>query len=209
MSKAGLEVPYARTRFESLIHEFLPALALTEGQAAALFSHFKLLNRWNARMDLTSVDTPDEMVTRHYCESLFLAERMPADEELSVVDFGSGAGFPGLPVAVLRPKWRVTLLEANQRRAVFLKEAARELSNVTVVAQRGEEFHSKHDWVVARAVKFTDILRTDSGSGAKYALLVSESSLPELNKAQGITWTSTVRLPWTQSKYCVFGVCST
>ncbi|MDQ6760098.1 MAG: class I SAM-dependent methyltransferase, partial [Acidobacteriota bacterium] len=104
-------------------------------------------------MDLTSVDTPEEIVSRHYCESLFFAEALPDTGELSVIDFGSGAGFPGFPIAVLRPEWRVTLLEANQRRAVFLKEAARNVPNVTVVVQRGEHFDERHDWVVARAVK--------------------------------------------------------
>lgn len=160
-------------------------------------------------MDLTSVDTPEEVVSRHYCESLFLAEGMPDTRDLSVIDFGSGAGFPGLPIAVLRPQWRVTLLEANQRRAVFLKEAARELPNVTVVAQRGEKLDSKHDWVVARAVKSVDVLRFVTGLAANYGLLVSDSTLPELEGARHCTSTKVIRVPWSESKCCVFGECST
>ena len=196
--------------FRDQIGQVLPEVPLSDQQFSLLFGHFELLNRWNERMDLTSVDTPAEIVSRHYCESLFFAQHLPADEaDLAIVDFGSGAGFPGFPMAVLHPEWHITLLEANQRRAVFLKEAARTLQNVSVVAQRGEEFAQKHDWVVARAVKSKDVLECVPRLADGVALLVSEAIIPELNKVKGFRWSGPVAIPGSQARCCVFGRCST
>ena len=196
--------------FRNQIREFLPDLPISDQQFSLLYSHFELLNRWNERMDLTSVDTPAEIVSRHYCESLFFAHLLPAAEpDVSVVDFGSGAGFPGIPMAVLRPGWRITLLEANQRRAVFLKEATRVLPNVSVLAQRGERLDIRQDWVVARAVKSVDVLDCVPRVAGKVGLLVGEAIVPELRKAKHCRWADAVRIPWSKSRCCVFGECST
>ena len=95
---------------------------------------------------------------RHYCESLFVAIHLP-EEPVSVLDVGPGAGFPGIPMAILRPDCRFTLAESHQRKAVFLREATRHLSNVRVAARRAEEAAGAFDWVVSRAVKWPDVSR--------------------------------------------------
>lgn len=195
--------------FQDQIGEFLPDLGLSDQQFSLLYSHFEMLNRWNDRMDLTSVDTPAEIVSRHYCESLFFARLLPAVQPVSVVDFGSGAGFPGVPMAVLRPGWRITLLEANQRRAVFLREATRGIPNVSVIAKRGEEFDNRHDWVVARAVKSTDVLQCVPRTADKVGLLVSEATVRDLDKAKHCNWAEAVRIPWSETRCCIFGERST
>jgi 16S rRNA (guanine527-N7)-methyltransferase len=196
--------------FRDQIQRFTPEVALSEDQLAVLFQHFELMGRWNERMNLTSIETPAEIVSRHYCESLFFASHMPEEQRCqTVLDFGSGAGFPGFPLAVLRPESKITLLEANQRRAVFLKEASRGVMNVTVASERGENFGRTHDWVVARAVKTADVLRSLPRLGSKIGLLVGDSSLNELKRSQSCRWSRTVKIPWSERRFCVYGECFT
>jgi 16S rRNA (guanine527-N7)-methyltransferase len=90
---------------------------LTDQQIEILEAHYQLLVRWNRVLNLTSVRSMEEAIERHYGESLFLAVHLP-DEPLRVVDVGSGAGFPGIPVGVMRPDCSVTLIEAHARKAV-------------------------------------------------------------------------------------------
>ena len=108
---------------------------LSAEQASSLQEHYALLVRWNRRLNLTRIEDMEEAVELHYAESLFLGSNLPPGE-LRIADVGSGGGFPGFPVAVLRPECRVTLIEAHQRKAVFLKEASRGLANVTVTSKR-------------------------------------------------------------------------
>src|SRR5262249_34337860 len=111
--------------------------ALPPEQVRALAEHYDLLCRWNRGLNLTRVDRLEEAVVRHYCESLFLAAHLPSDP-VRVVDIGSGAGFPGIPVAVARPDCTVTLVESHRRKAVFLRDATRRMPNVRVLADRAE-----------------------------------------------------------------------
>ena len=103
-----------------------------------LEAHYRLLLLWNRTLNLSAITGLEEAVERHYCESLFLGAHLPPGS-LAIVDIGSGAGFPGLPVAVLRPECSVTLIESHQRKAVFLREASRGLPGVRVVAKRAED----------------------------------------------------------------------
>src|SRR5206468_1621010 len=96
------------------------------------------LLRWNRKLNLISVHTEDQMIERHYYESLFLGQHLPTGS-LRIADIGSGAGFPGFVVAVQRPDCTVNLIESHQRKAVFLREAARDVPNIRVSAKRAEE----------------------------------------------------------------------
>ena len=97
---------------------------LSDAEVAALETHYELLIRWNRKMNLTTVTSVEEVATRHYGESILLARHLTAG---TVVDAGSGGGFPGIPVAIVRPDCDVTLVESHQRKAVFLREAVRGL----------------------------------------------------------------------------------
>ncbi len=143
---------------------------LTADQVAELQAHYDLLQRWNQKLNLTSVRDEAEIVERHYCESLFLAAHLPPGT-LAIADIGSGAGFPGLPVAVVRPDCRVTQIESHQRKAVFLREASRDLPNVRVLATRAEDVRERFDWVISRAVKYDDIRSTLRQLAPNIALL--------------------------------------
>jgi hypothetical protein len=90
---------------------------LSDAQLDALCDHYSLLLAWNERLNLTRVVSAADAARLHYVESLFLAAQLPPGE-LRIVDVGSGAGFPGIPVAILRPETRVDLVESHQRKGV-------------------------------------------------------------------------------------------
>ncbi len=139
--------------------EFAPFGLLSDEQLSLLERHYQLLLRWNQRINLTRITDIDDAVKYHYCESLYLARSLPS-RPFSVVDVGSGAGFPGIPVAVYRPDCTVDLVEAHQRKAVFLSEAVRELglSNARVIAARAEDVSERYDWMISRAVRPDEVI---------------------------------------------------
>jgi 16S rRNA (guanine527-N7)-methyltransferase len=94
--------------------------------------YLDLLLKWNARTNLTAIRNPEEIVRRHFGESLFAARHL-APGTKTLLDFGSGAGFPGLPIALLRPDIHVTLAESQNKKATFLREAIRTLTLQTEV----------------------------------------------------------------------------
>lgn len=116
--------------------------ALTKEQTSQLVRHYSMLRRWNQRLNLTRITEPRAAARLHYAESLFGARFIAGAHTL--LDIGSGAGFPAIPLAVARPDVQVTALEANQKKSLFLKEAKDELglTNLKVVTARLEEF----DW---------------------------------------------------------------
>jgi 16S rRNA (guanine527-N7)-methyltransferase len=134
-------------------------LALHEGQLAQLEAYAEELRRWNARLNLTAVDDERGIAVRHFLDSLRCALSWGAPPA-RLADVGSGAGFPGLPLKVLRPELELTLVESIGKKAEFLRHVARELGleGVTVLAARAEEVgrdphqRESHDVVTARAV---------------------------------------------------------
>ncbi len=90
-------------------------------------NYLELLLRWNQRLNLTAIRDPLEIIQRHFVESAFAAQHLPA-RITSLLDYGSGAGLPGIPIAICRPEIQVTLAEAQGKKASFLREALRVLS---------------------------------------------------------------------------------
>jgi 16S rRNA (guanine(527)-N(7))-methyltransferase RsmG len=184
--------------------QLLPALSALE--ISQLYIHYELLIRWNQRMNLTTVKPGPEMVIRHYCESLFFGAHLPgAEHKISVLVLGSGAGFPGIPIAVLRPSWQVTLVESSQRKAVFLQESSRHLANVSVLAQRMEDVSVSADWAVARAVDPQEVLLNIPHLAAKIGLMTGEDDFSLIRSESRIAWAEPVRLPWGDRRLCVYG----
>lgn len=145
--------------FKSLLElEFSPYGTITRDQLILLEAHYQLLLRWNRKMNLTRITSVGDAVRYHYCESLYLAKRLP-EGALRIVDIGSGTGFPGIPVAIYRPDCEVHLVESHQRKAVFLSEATRKLPNVRVLAGRSEDVAETYDWMISRAVRPDDVLK--------------------------------------------------
>jgi 16S rRNA (guanine(527)-N(7))-methyltransferase RsmG len=157
-------------------------------------------------MNLTTVKPGPEMVIRHYCESLFFAAHLPATQhKISVLDLGSGAGFPGTPMAILKPEWHVTLVESSQRKAVFLRESSRNVGNVSVQAERMQTLSAKADWVVARAVNTEEVLSTIPRLAPNIGLMLGEDDFSSVRLHSRIAWAEPVRLPWGERKLCVYG----
>jgi 16S rRNA (guanine527-N7)-methyltransferase len=123
------------SRIAALLEPYLDAAPVFPGLYSQLSNYLDLLVKWNARTNLTAIREPEEMVRRHFGESLFaavhLGTRLPPGA--SVLDFGSGAGFPGLPIQLLHPELRVTLAESQGKKSSFLREAVRTLGLPTEV----------------------------------------------------------------------------
>ncbi len=100
--------------------------ALPPGAYERFAAYLDLLLRWNARLNLTAIRTPEGILERHFAECAFAAHQLPSGVS-TLLDFGSGAGFPGIPIAICRPEIQVTLAESQQKKAAFLREAARVL----------------------------------------------------------------------------------
>jgi 16S rRNA (guanine527-N7)-methyltransferase len=123
------------------------------GVCGQLAVYLELILKWNARMNLTAIRGPEEIVRRHFGESLFVARHVGRCTTL--LDFGSGAGFPGVPIQLMRPDLQVTLAESQGKKAAFLREVVRELGLRTeVFAGRVEAMpvERRFDVVAMRAV---------------------------------------------------------
>ena len=267
------------TRIAALLKPYLDG-DLTPRQLDQISTYIDLLLRWNARINLTAIRDPEEIVTRHFGESFFMARHLfspsnpchpeqsslfgeanqaaksktgpdlveepalslskgdpsissplaiveraflpalPSTNEDSsdphvtrgshnlaslpvdprVIDLGSGAGFPALPLKIWAPKIRLRLIESNHKKAAFLREAARALTltNVDVIAERAETVSARltpetqADVVTFRAVeKFDKILPvalTFLAPFARLALLISAAQLPKLESQPPTTW---------------------
>jgi 16S rRNA (guanine(527)-N(7))-methyltransferase RsmG len=157
--------------------EFQAYARLSDSQLEKLAAHYETLTRWNERLNLTRIRDLTDSIRFHYCESLFMARSLPPGAH-RIVDIGSGGGFPGIPVAIFRPDCEVTLVESHQRKAVFLREAARGLPNVRVISGRAEEVQERFDWLISRAVAPADILQLSLAENA--ALLIGEEDASKL-----------------------------
>lgn len=125
----------------------LPATART-----ALLDYLALLGKWNKTYNLTAIHEPERMLTHHIFDSLALLPHVGAG---SLLDVGSGAGLPGIPLAIARPDLAVTTMDASQKKCGFMQQAAIELklANVRVVHARVEAYQAPHqfDQIVSRA----------------------------------------------------------
>lgn len=177
---------------ELLLSEFGPYGSLSVDQVDRLEGHYRLLLHWNQRLNLTRITDMAEVVRFHYCESLFLGTFLPPGP-IKVGDFGSGAGFPGIPVAVLRPDVDIALLEADSRKAVFLREASRYLNNINVAATRFQHYRGEFNWIISRAVAPDEVFASKLASN--FAVLMSPRSAP--------SGAEVIRLPWGRDRALV------
>jgi 16S rRNA (guanine527-N7)-methyltransferase len=186
---------------------------LNDEQLRQLGAYLDLLLKWNAKTNLTAVRDPEQILARHFGESLFAAEHLLAGEPArSVIDLGSGAGFPGLPIAIYAPQAQVTLIESQNKKATFLKEVARSLplKNVTVFAGRGEMYPAKADVVTMRAVeKFGDALGVASklvAPGGRLASLIgAEQVAATVGAEPELHWADAMPIPQSERRVLLVG----
>lgn len=135
---------------------------LTAPQVTAFRTYAAELAEWNEKFNLTAIKTPAEVEIKHFADSLscLLALRQRPEKRFSLIDIGTGAGFPGLPIKIMYPDMRLTLVESVGKKVTFLEHIVQklELKEVKVIKARAEEIgrepahREKYDWAVARAV---------------------------------------------------------
>jgi len=223
-----------------LAAEALPASAtLSSEQLQSISIYIELLLRWNAHINLTAVRDPEHIVSRHFGESLFLAAYLfpfgsrPAPSALApphALDLGSGAGFPGVPLKIYLPELRLTLVESNRKKSVFLAETIRALgwsgatvfsghldSSLIAQVQGGApQAIAPPNLVTMRAVeRFETALQTagslvragaaELGAG-KLALLVGDRQVQSATRlVADFAWETPVPVPQSRSRVLLIG----
>jgi len=228
------------SRIAELLHPFLspaqnpchsePAKAgeesavLSATQLQSISTYIDILLHWNARINLTAIRNEEEIVTRHFGESLFAARHLfprvasaysapSAVRAFELADLGSGAGFPGIPIKLWAPNIALTLIESNQKKATFLREVARALTltDINIQNARAETLPpSTFDVVTLRAVErppkvLPTAARLLTPTG-RLALLISSSQLePTRSTLPTITWDPPIPVPESQSRILLVG----
>lgn len=205
------------------------AAVLSPAQLRSISIYIDILLRWNTRINLTSVRQPEEIVTRHFGESLFAARHLFPRAQLRtsvtglgswsvapkphVIDVGSGPGFPGLPVKVWAPHVRLTLIESNHKKATFLREVVRSLrlTDVDVFTGRADTLAgSRADVVTLRAVERLESILPMAASlvdaSGCLAMLIGKAQVRGTRELlQGLQWGDPVRLPLSESRVLILG----
>ena len=196
-----------------------PWAAMPDVLLSQVSTYLEILLRWNARTNLTAIRVPEEIVTRHFGESLFAARKIfPAgnsgvDLATSLADVGSGAGFPGLPMKLWVPQLQVTLIESQQKKVTFLREVVRalRLSGVEVRSSRAELVGEAFDVVTLRAVeRFDDAVGVAAGlvrPGGRLVLLVGEGQVAKAREVlPDLKWENPVPIPNSTRRVVLVGV---
>ena len=220
------------SRIAALLQPFVET-PLHESQLYQISTYIDILLRWNARINLTAIRDPEEIVTRHFGESFFMARHLfpsgvartlltanpiatpvqsdkphplaPA-RKVSVLDIGSGAGFPGLPIKLWAPDISITLVESNHKKATFLRELARALTltDINIISARAETLTTQADVVTLRAVEHFEAIVPVAASlvapAGRLALLISSNQLPALSSVTGFRPSAPIPLPKSNSR---------
>ena len=173
-------------------------------------SYLELLLRWNQRINLTAVREPGQIIRRHFVECAFAAQHLPVDIT-TLLDYGSGAGLPGIPVAICRPEIRVTLSEAQGKKIAFLAEALRTLRLPgEVYGARMETLPAdrRFDAVLMRAVEKMVLAIPVAIQHAEHYLVLftTQESLPAyVDHAPELRWRTPVAIPNTEQMIVAIG----
>ena len=229
-------------RIAELLQPFLGSAArgLSPQQLDQISTYIDLLLRWNARVNLTAIRDPEEIVTRHFGESLFLAHHLfpgeapfgvnqalpaasclpqatshqpSAARQQRLLDIGSGAGFPGVPIKIWSPATPVTLVESRQKKVAFLREVIRTLAltDIDVFAGRAEDLPEGSAQIVTlRAVeRFEKILPIAAGRvapGGTLALLIGATQVEVARQLlSGFHWDPPTPMPSSASRILLHG----
>ena len=178
-------------------------LSANERQILQIQQYIKTLLAWNEKLNLTAIRDPLEVLYRHFCESMYAAPAVPV-ENGRLADVGSGGGFPGLPLKILRPELRVFLVESNLKKATFLAEIIRELelTDTQVLVRRFEELGEEIaplDFLCARALgefpSFLEWAGSQQIAAKQVILWIGARDLPELQKIRTWDWREPIPVP--------------
>ena len=188
-------------------------LAANDRQVQQIQQYMNVLLHWNDKINLTAIRAPLEILYRHFCESMFAAVSIPL-ESGRLADVGSGGGFPGIPLKIIRPELQVFLIESNLKKATFLAEVIRELelTNTRVLVGRYEELGEELaplDFVCARAlgefVPFLEWAASEHLGTKKVILWIGGRDLPELQKVLTWDWQEPIPVPQSLRRFLLVG----
>lgn len=142
------------------------SIKLTEEQLGSFSKYFKILVEWNEKINLTAITDPQEVAVKHMIDSLSCYDKTVFKNGATIIDIGTGAGFPGLPLKIFQPDLKLTLFDSLNKRILFLKAVTEELGiqNIEFVHSRAEDggknrkFREKYDIAVSRAVAKLNVL---------------------------------------------------
>jgi 16S rRNA (guanine527-N7)-methyltransferase len=204
------------SRIAELLGPFVP-VPPSKIELDCISTYIDLLLLWNRKLNLTAVRDPEQIVTRHFGESLFAAQRlfanMPLNAGMQLCDLGSGAGFPGIPIKFAFPELHVTLIESTQKKSVFLREVIRNLAltNIDVFAGRAETAAAgSADVVTLRAVeRFEEALPVAARlvrPQGRVALLIGQAQVARATTVLSrFSWQTEVPIPMSSSRVLFVG----
>jgi 16S rRNA (guanine527-N7)-methyltransferase len=188
-------------------------LPATSQQVLQIQQYIKILMLWNQKMNLTAIRDPQEILYRHFCESMYASVAMPL-EGGRLADVGSGGGFPGLPLKIIRPELQVFLIESNIKRVTFLAEVIRELGlkGAQVLARRYEELGEEVaplDYACSRALgefpAFLDWAASDQIAAKQAILWIGDRDLSEIQKISTWDWRKPILVPHSVRRFLLVG----
>jgi 16S rRNA (guanine527-N7)-methyltransferase len=197
------------TRIEAAVDD-LGLQPLAAGIADKFQTYLTLLLKWNTKLNLTAIRDPETILRRHFLECIFLAQQLPSEIH-TLLDFGSGGGFPGLPIALCRPEIHAFLGESQGKKAAFLREAVRALGvNATVLQDRIESVDRQFDAVALRAVdKMREAVHTAQPKVAPngwlilFATVTSEAGMR--SSPPDWSWQTPLPIPGSDQGLLLFG----
>jgi 16S rRNA (guanine527-N7)-methyltransferase len=188
-------------------------LHASEAQVLQIQQYIKILLAWNERINLTAIRDPLEILYRHFCESMYATVAVPLGDG-RLADVGSGGGFPGIPIGILKPDLHIFLIEANLKKATFLAEVVRELglTDVRVLVNRYEDVSedvSPLDYVCSRAVgEFEPFLKwagSDRIAAKEVILWIGSRDLEAVQKIEGWKWQEPIQVPQSLRRLLLVG----
>jgi 16S rRNA (guanine527-N7)-methyltransferase len=185
-----------------------------DAQMIKIQQYMRMLLAWNEKINLTAIRDPLEILYRHFCESMYAAVVVPLQSG-RLADVGSGGGFPGLPLKILRPELELFLVESNVRKATFLAEVVRELelAKTHVLVSRYEELSEEVaplDVVCSRAVgEFMPFLKwagSERVAAKQVILWIGGRDLEEAQRIAGWEWREPIAVPQSLRRFLLVGV---
>ena len=203
--------PLSADAINKALREF--KIEATTEQIASIQRYMSLLLAWNEKINITAIRDPLEMLYRHFCESMYAAVAVPLQGG-RLADVGSGGGFPGLALKIIRPELQVFLIESNVKKATFLAEVVRELALVDarVLVSRYEELGEEItpvDFVCSRALgefeKFLNWAGSERVAASQVVLWTGGRDVEEIKKIRGWGWREPVSIPHSLQRFLLVG----
>jgi 16S rRNA (guanine527-N7)-methyltransferase len=206
-----IEKPVSEEMVRRALGEF--QVSVDSQQVYLIQQYIKTLLRWNEKLNLTAIRDPLEILYRHFCESMFAAGAIPVDKG-RLADIGSGPGFPGIPLKIIRRELELCLVESNIKKGTFLAEVVRELqlTNSRVLISRYEELGEEVaplDYVCSRAVgefgPFLEWARSNRVQADQVILWIGGRDLDEVRKNKNWDWREPILIPKSLQRYLLVG----